>query len=142
MAWVQLSMAVVAVVVSCFAAMFARRSANAAERSARAGESAAEAARRSATVAEGLIGLERGRAREEWIGRLGAVLPDVRELGPLLRDLPEWLKPDWRALVTSAAERNPKMPAPVREKYLSGMWAEWEGLMAERKSPLLDGGGE
>ena len=129
----ELWIALVALVTSLYAAVQARRSAGAsersagaAERSAQAGESAATAASRSAGVAEGLIELERGREREGWIGRISEVFPDVRAVGPMLRDLPAWLKPEWKQVVVSAAERSPKMPPALREKYFPTMFVEWE----------------
>lgn len=95
--------AAVALVVSFYAAVNARRSARAAEDSAKF---AAEAVR-----------LEHDHQREAWVEKISSALPDGEAVGGLIADLPSNLKPKWRELLDSAAKRNQRTP-PKRLKAL------------------------
>jgi len=114
-----LSIGVVALVISLYAAVHARRSATAAEDSA-------DAARRSARAAEETVALEREKEREFWIERLTQALPEWNRVTGLLGDLPEALRPQWKELLASAARRNPRTPEEYFGKLLDKHGATWE----------------
>lgn len=114
-----LSIGVVALVISLYAAVHARRSATAAEGSM-------DAAHRSARAAEETVALQREKEREFWIERLTQALPEGTRVTGLLGDLPEALRPQWKELLTSAARRNPRAPEEYFGRLLDKHGAAWE----------------
>jgi len=112
--------AVVALVVSAYAATSARRSARAAER-------AAQAAEQTATV-------ERNHEREHWIEKLAGALPDGGAVAGLLADLPVELRSRWSDLVASAAKRNPRTPPPRFAQLEAEFRETWAAAAAREGS--------
>lgn len=123
--WVALA----AVVVSLFAAISARRSAAAAETSARAAD-------RSAIAEEESTRILRDRERLEWVSRFANVMPDLPRVSPLLREMPAWLRPEWREVLDRAAARSPQMAA-AWPKYAGRFDDEWHTVVE-----TLENGGE
>lgn len=121
-----LSIGVVALVISLYAAVHARRSATAAEGSA-------DAARRSARAAEETVALEREKERDCWIERLAQALPEWNRVTGLLGDLPEALRPQWKELLTSATRRNPRTPEEYFGRLLDKHGAAWERAAQEHR---------
>lgn len=130
MATLGLWIGVVALGISLYAAISARRSAAAAERSAKAAD-------RSAQVAEEALALERDEIREAWIQRLAAALPDGRQVTALLAGLPASLRPHWSELVKSAAGRNPRTPDDHFRKLQERCSADWEAA-AQGRSDMVE----
>jgi type II secretory pathway pseudopilin PulG len=108
---------VVGLVIAFLAALHARQSAAAAEASA-------EAAARSAEAAESAVKLQASKLRDEWIDRLSEALPDPRQVGRLIRTLPETLAEDWHGLLIAAWRRNPRMAAGNLERLLHNLEEE------------------
>lgn len=115
--------ALAAVVVSLFAAISARRSAAAAETSARAAD-------RSAVAEEESTRILRDRERLEWVGRFADVMPDLPRVSPLLREMPAWIRPEWRKVLDHAAARSPQMAA-AWSKYAGRFEEEWLTVVKE-----------
>jgi len=113
--------ALVAVVVSLYAAVSATRSAAAAETSA-------QAADRSAAAEEESTRILRDRERSEWVSHFAEVMPDLPRVTPLLREMPAWLKPEWREVLERAAARSPQMAASW-PKYFGRFEEEWRTVV-------------
>ncbi len=109
----------VALVISLYAAVSARRSADTSADSA-------DAARRSAKAAEEALTLQQGEIREAWINRLTEALPEGNKVTRLLADLPTTLREDWQQLVQSAAGRNPRTPPKYFRELQERFGDEWE----------------
>lgn len=123
---------IVALVVALYAAVSSRRSAAAAERSADASSRSAGAAERSASASEGLVALEHQRERERWVTALSETFPDYTMLPRVLAELPPYLKPEWKAMVLSAARRAEKVHLDKALPLLEGQYfPEWEAMMKE-----------
>ena len=129
---VGLWVALVAVVVSLYAAISARRSAAAAERSALAAETSAQAGDRSAAAEEESTRILRDRERSEWVSRFADVMPDLPRVSALLREMPEWLRPEWREVLERAAGRSPQMTA-LWPKYVGRFEDEWRRAAETRE---------
>ena len=123
----------VVVIVSLYAAISARRSAAAAERSALAAENSAQAADRAAAAEEESTRILRDRERVEWVSRFADVMPDLPRVSPLLREMPAWLRPEWREVLERAAARSPQMIASW-PKYFGRFEEEWHKAAETREN--------
>lgn len=109
---------VVALIISAYAATHARKAARAAERSATAAEESAKAVSEAVT-------LDRAQFRSRCIEALASALPDCEKVTVLIADLPEAFKPDWRAMLESAARQNPRTPPKRFDELLKSHQDRW-----------------
>lgn len=119
---VEVWISVLAVVISFFAAHYARRSARAAEK--------------AAVAADENVAIERDRQREIWIEQLYTALPDPHQVEGALRDLPDWLRPGWESLLHSAMRRSQRTPPAVAESLMDKHKQLWQTAATGQKTSV------